>query len=82
MPVRASGCRTPDRGLERAPGQADADAILADDRRRDDGGLLVSVGPLSGLSHHERDRPAQARSSSRRGRVEPDSGVILSIMPA
>jgi hypothetical protein len=33
---------------ERAPGQTHADAVLANDRRRRDGRLLVSVGPLSG----------------------------------
>ena len=32
----------------------DADAVLADDRRRDHGRLLVPAGALPGLPHHGR----------------------------
>ena len=41
--------RAADRGLERAPDKVHADAVLADDRRRDHGTLLVSLGPLPGV---------------------------------
>jgi hypothetical protein len=50
------------------PGQAYADAVLTDDRCRDHGGLLIPVGPVSGLAHHERNRFAHARSPPRCGR--------------
>jgi hypothetical protein len=79
---RMPGCRTANRRLERAPGEALADVVLASDRRRGDGGLLVSVGPLSGLSQHERDRPTDARPPSRRRGNEPHSCAVLQIMPA
>jgi hypothetical protein len=42
-------------GLERAPGQANADAVHAHDRRCHHRRLLVPVGPLPGLPHHKRD---------------------------
>ena len=50
--------------------------------RRDHSGLLVPVGALPGLPHHERDRPAHARPSPRRGRDQPHSRIVLSLMPA
>jgi len=37
---------------------------------------------LPGLPHHERDRPAHARPSPRRGRDQPYPGALLPIMPA
>jgi hypothetical protein len=40
--------------LERAPGPADAHAVLADNQGRYHRALLVPVGALSGLPHHER----------------------------
>lgn len=49
---------TPDRDLERAAGETHADAILADDRRRDNYAPLVSVGELPGLPHYSDNRPA------------------------
>ena len=72
----------PNRGLERAAGQAHADAVLADDRRRCHGRLLVFMRPLPGLPHYERDRSAHARSPSRRGRDKPHSVVVVSFVPA
>jgi len=39
--------------LERAPGQTHADAVLADDRRRHRGAVLVSVGAVPGLSNDQ-----------------------------
>src|SRR6516165_9757553 len=42
-------CRTPDSRLERAPGQANANAVLANNRRCHHSGLLVPVGALPGL---------------------------------
>jgi hypothetical protein len=44
--------------LERAPGQANAHAVLGDDRRCDPPRAMVRVGLLPCLSDHERDRPA------------------------
>jgi hypothetical protein len=49
-----------------APGQANANAFLANDRRRDKGWLLVPVDKVPGLPNDQRDRLAHARSSSRR----------------
>jgi len=40
--------------------QADANDFLANDRRRCYCRILVSVGSLSGLPRHERDRSAHA----------------------
>jgi len=48
-------------GARGTPGQANADVVLADDRRRHRRGILVSMGPLPSLSHHKRDRSAHAR---------------------
>jgi len=45
------GRRAPDHGVERAPGQADAHAVFANDRRRDHGRPLVPAGALPGLPH-------------------------------
>jgi hypothetical protein len=45
----------PNRRLERAPGKANADAVIADDRRRYRRALLVPLGTLSGLPNHQRD---------------------------
>jgi hypothetical protein len=44
--------RTSDHCLERAPGQANADAVLADHRRGRKGRLLVPLGALPGLPYH------------------------------
>jgi hypothetical protein len=71
--------RAPDRRLERAPGQTDADVVLADHRRRHHRRLLVPVGALPCLPHHERDRPAHARSTPRGGREQSHSVVVLPI---
>jgi hypothetical protein len=38
---------------ERPPGQANAHAVLADDRRCRDSRLLVSMGPLPGLPNNQ-----------------------------
>jgi hypothetical protein len=75
-------CRAPNRCLERTPGQANGDAVLSNDRRCDHGRLLVCLGALPSLPHHERDRPAHARPSPRRGRVEPHSRALMPLMPA
>ena len=64
-------------GLERAPGQADADTVLADDRRRHHGRLLVPTSALPGLPHHRRRRPAEARLAPRRGRDGPYPGAVV-----
>jgi hypothetical protein len=45
-------------------------------------GYLVSVGPLSGLPHHERHRSAHARPSPRRSRDQSHSVVVVPLMPA
>jgi hypothetical protein len=66
----------------RAPSQANAHAILADDRRRRRCGILVPVGSLPSLPHYERDRLAHARPSPRRGCDQPHSRIVLSLMPA
>ena len=42
--------------MERAAGQAHADAVLADNRLRAQGAALVLVGTRSGLPHHAGDR--------------------------
>jgi hypothetical protein len=47
--------------------------VLADDRRRHHGRLLVLMGALSGVPHHKRDRPSDARSSKRK--APPQMGV-------
>ena len=78
----ARGRRTADRRMERASGQAYADDLLADDRRRDQGRLLVSVGALPCLPRHWRRRSAQARSPSRRGRHKPDPVTVVPFVPA
>jgi hypothetical protein len=41
------------RRLERAPGKADADAVLADDRCCHHGGLLAPMGALPSLLHDQ-----------------------------
>jgi hypothetical protein len=56
--------------------------VLADDRRRHRRAVLVPVGALPGLPHHERDRPAHARSSPRRGRDQSHSVAVVSLVPA
>jgi hypothetical protein len=38
--------------------------------------------PLPGLPHHERDRPAHARPSPRRGCDQPHSVAVVSLVPA
>jgi len=48
---------SPNRRLERVAGQANAYAVLAHDRRRDQGRLLVPVGALSGVSTVTATRP-------------------------
>ena len=68
--------------LKRAPGQADADAVLADDRRGHHGRLLVPAGALPGLPHHRRCRPAEARLTPRRGCDGANAGAVVPIMPA
>jgi hypothetical protein len=50
------GCRTYDRSLEREPGKAIADALLADDWRRDPRALLVSLGTLPSVPNNLSDR--------------------------
>jgi hypothetical protein len=56
------------------------DAVLADDRRRHRGGLLVPVGTLPGLPNDQRNRLTDPRSSPRRGGDEPDPGALLPCM--
>jgi len=68
--------------LERAPGQANVDDTLADDRRRHYSALLVSVGALSRVSNHQRNRLTHARSRPRRRRVEPHSCAVMPIVLA
>jgi hypothetical protein len=63
-------------------GRSDADAVLADDRRRHRGGLLVPVGPLPGLPHDQRNRLADPRSSPGRGRDESHTRTVLPLMSA
>jgi hypothetical protein len=46
--------------LERTPGQTDADAVLANNRRCYHSGLLVPVGALPGLPNDQRNRLAWA----------------------
>ena len=46
------------------------------------GGLLVPVGALSRLPNDQCDRLAHTGSSPRRGRVEPHSGAVPSVVPA
>jgi hypothetical protein len=67
---------------QRTPGQADADAVLADDRRRYHGRLLVPTRALPGLPHHRRRRPADARLAPRRGRDGPYLRAVLPLLPA
>jgi hypothetical protein len=57
--------------------QRHADAVLADDRRRHHCELLVPVGALPGLLHHECDRSSHARSPRRCSRDQPHSGAVL-----
>src|SRR6516164_5238985 len=54
----ARGRRAPDRRLERAPGHQRTHDLFAHDRRRHHRALLVFMGSLPGLPHHECDRPA------------------------
>ena len=70
------------RCLERASGQADAHAFLADDRRRHCRGVLVPVGALRSLPNDERRRPADNRLSSQCGRDQPYSCALLPLVPA
>ena len=56
--------------------------LFAHDRRRHQGGLLVPVGALSRLPNDQCDRLAHTGSSPRRGRVEPHSGAVPSVVPA
>jgi hypothetical protein len=46
------------------------------------GALLVPVGTLPGLPNDQRNRLAQARPPSRRGRDQPHSGVVVPLLPA
>jgi len=62
-------------GLERAPSQAHAHDILADDRRRDCSPLLVSVGALPGLPFDGQYRPTPSRSAGCRERASPTKCV-------
>jgi hypothetical protein len=64
--VRTLRSRAPFRDLERQARSSHAHAVLADDRRRHHGRLLVSLGPLSGLPHDWRCRSAEARLAPRR----------------
>jgi hypothetical protein len=68
--------------MERAPGQTDSDAILANDRSWHHGGLLVSLGALPGLPHYDVNRPAHARSPPRRRGDQPDPRAVVPIRPA
>lgn len=74
--------RAANRRLERAPGEAHADAVLTDDRRRGYGSPLVLVGPLPSLPHDQCNRPADARSAPGRRGDKPHTGVVLPLMPA
>ena len=56
--------------------------INAHDRRRHQGGLLVSVGSLPGLPDDQCNRLANTRPSSRRGGDKPHSRAVMPIMPA
>ena len=51
LPLRR--CRAPDRRLERPASQADADAVLAHDRRRHHRPLLVSLGALPSVPFNQ-----------------------------
>jgi hypothetical protein len=57
-------CGAPNRGPERAPSQANADAVLADDWCRDCSWLLVPVGALPSLPNDQRPRSAHTRPPS------------------
>jgi len=61
---------------------ANAHAVLADDRRRHRRPVLVPMGAQSGLPYHERDRPANARPSPRRGRDQPHTRTLVPLVPA
>ena len=52
-----------------------ANAVLANDRRRHRGGLLVPMGSLPGVPDHQCDRSADARSSPRCSRDQPQSAL-------
>jgi hypothetical protein len=45
-------------------------------------GILVLMGAVPGLPHHERDRPEGNRPSPRRGRDQSHSRAVVSLMPA
>jgi hypothetical protein len=45
---------------ERQAGQADADAVLADNRRSHQSGLLVRMGEMPGLPHDKCNRSSRA----------------------
>jgi hypothetical protein len=59
-----------------------ANAVLANDRRRHRGGLLVPMGSLPGVPDHQCDRSADARSSPRCSRDQPHSGAVVPAAPA
>ena len=65
-----------------APGQANADAVRADDRRRHRRAALGALGSVPGLLHHQCDRPAHARPASRCGNHQPYPSAVMPIMPA
>jgi hypothetical protein len=72
------GRRPPGSGLERAPGQTHADAVLADDRLRAQSAALVLMGMLSSLPHNTGGRfsnpgspPMVCEASSQRCHATP-----------
>jgi hypothetical protein len=66
----------------KAPGPANADVVLANNRRGHCSVVLVPVDMLSSVPHHQRDRPSHTRPSLRRGRDQPHSRAVLPLMPA
>jgi hypothetical protein len=68
--------------MERAAGQAHADAVLANDRLRAQGATLVLVGTLPGLPHHAGGRPADPRSPPMVRAHRSYPGALVPIMPA
>ena len=45
-------------------------------------GILVPMGALPSLPHHDRDRPSHARPSPQRRRDQSYPGAVVSLMPA
>jgi hypothetical protein len=74
-------CRAPNRCLERAPGETNADAVLADNRRCHYSGLLVPVGALSRVPMDKQCRSSHARPPSQRSGKQSHSRTVVPLMP-